>query len=95
MIELSWSGLRVPAIAVELDCSQKTVRCWLHRSTPAPRLPAGRQSVRLESRAPGTATPQDHAGYLLQGITEHRDNIVRISLTPGPSMTAPVCFHEN
>ncbi|MFE5923145.1 helix-turn-helix domain-containing protein [Streptomyces sp. NPDC056468] len=31
MIELSWSGLRVPAIAVELDCSQKTVRCWLHR----------------------------------------------------------------
>jgi len=31
MIELSWSGLRVPAIAVELDCSRKTVRCWLHR----------------------------------------------------------------
>ncbi|WP_405958773.1 helix-turn-helix domain-containing protein [Streptomyces phaeochromogenes] len=31
MIELSWSGLRVPAIAMELDCSQKTVRCWLHR----------------------------------------------------------------
>ncbi|QIY75890.2 transposase [Streptomyces sp. RLB1-33] len=31
MIELSWAGLRVPAIAVELDCSQKTVRCWLHR----------------------------------------------------------------
>jgi len=31
MVELSWSGLRVPAIAVELDCSQKTVRCWLHR----------------------------------------------------------------
>ncbi|MFJ9244755.1 helix-turn-helix domain-containing protein [Streptomyces sp. NPDC101776] len=31
MIELSWSGLRVPAIAVELDCSQKTVRCRLHR----------------------------------------------------------------
>ncbi|WP_338059013.1 MULTISPECIES: helix-turn-helix domain-containing protein [Streptomyces] len=31
MIELSWSGLRVPAIAGELDCSQKTVRCWLHR----------------------------------------------------------------
>lgn len=31
MIELSWSGLRVPAIAVELDCSQKTVRGWLHR----------------------------------------------------------------
>ncbi|MGW4873746.1 helix-turn-helix domain-containing protein [Streptomyces chartreusis] len=28
MIELSWSGLRVPAIAVEVDCSQKTVRCW-------------------------------------------------------------------
>ncbi|MEV0186748.1 helix-turn-helix domain-containing protein [Streptomyces sp. NPDC050625] len=24
-------GLRVPAIAVELGCSQKTVRCWLHR----------------------------------------------------------------
>ncbi|WP_405911030.1 helix-turn-helix domain-containing protein [Streptomyces sp. NBC_00828] len=31
MIELSWSGLRVPAIAVELGCSQKAVRCWLHR----------------------------------------------------------------
>lgn len=31
MIELSWSGLRVPAIAEELGCSQKTVRCWLHR----------------------------------------------------------------
>ncbi|MPY32444.1 helix-turn-helix domain-containing protein [Streptomyces adustus] len=31
MIELSWSGLRVPAIAMELGCSQKTVRCWLHR----------------------------------------------------------------
>ncbi|WP_406841602.1 helix-turn-helix domain-containing protein (plasmid) [Streptomyces sp. AHU1] len=31
MIELSWSGLRVPAIAEELDCSQKTVRCWLRR----------------------------------------------------------------
>jgi transposase len=31
MIELSWSGLRVPAIALELDCSQKTVRCRLHR----------------------------------------------------------------
>ncbi|MCM3812787.1 helix-turn-helix domain-containing protein [Streptomyces sp. DR7-3] len=31
MIELSWLGLRVPAIAVELGCSQKTVRCWLHR----------------------------------------------------------------
>ncbi|MFD4635385.1 helix-turn-helix domain-containing protein [Streptomyces sp. NPDC058473] len=31
MIELSWSGLRVPAIAVELGCSQKTLRRWLHR----------------------------------------------------------------
>ncbi|MCX4410004.1 MULTISPECIES: helix-turn-helix domain-containing protein [unclassified Streptomyces] len=31
MIELSWWGLRVPTIAAELDCSQKTVRCWLHR----------------------------------------------------------------
>ncbi|MGP4084756.1 helix-turn-helix domain-containing protein [Streptomyces sp. KR55] len=31
MIEMSWSGLRVPAIAAELGCSQKTVRCWLHR----------------------------------------------------------------
>ncbi|MET7356766.1 helix-turn-helix domain-containing protein [Streptomyces mirabilis] len=31
MIELSWSGLRVPAIAAELGYSQKTVRCWLHR----------------------------------------------------------------
>ncbi|MER7929669.1 helix-turn-helix domain-containing protein [Streptomyces sp. NPDC096057] len=31
MIELSWSGLRVPAVAAELDCSQKTVRCWIHR----------------------------------------------------------------
>ncbi|MER5200745.1 helix-turn-helix domain-containing protein [Streptomyces sp. NPDC002755] len=31
MIELSWAGLRVPAIAVELGCSQKSVRCGLHR----------------------------------------------------------------
>ncbi|MFI2352796.1 transposase [Streptomyces sp. NPDC019443] len=31
MVELSWSGRRVPAIAAELGCSQKTVRCWLHR----------------------------------------------------------------
>ncbi|MER7693605.1 helix-turn-helix domain-containing protein [Streptomyces sp. NPDC097610] len=31
MIELSWPGLRVPAIAAELGYSQKTVRCWLHR----------------------------------------------------------------
>ncbi|MGV9882259.1 helix-turn-helix domain-containing protein [Streptomyces sp. NPDC003006] len=31
MIEVSWSGLRVPTIAVELGCSQKTVRCWPHR----------------------------------------------------------------
>ncbi|MFC8660802.1 helix-turn-helix domain-containing protein [Streptomyces sp. NPDC057199] len=31
MIELSWSGLWVPAISGELDCSQKTVRRWLHR----------------------------------------------------------------
>ncbi|MFF3327934.1 transposase [Streptomyces sp. NPDC002889] len=31
MIELSWQGMRVPAIAAELGCSQKTVRCWLHR----------------------------------------------------------------
>ncbi|WP_307665753.1 helix-turn-helix domain-containing protein [Streptomyces sp. V1I1] len=31
MIELSWSGLRVPGIAAELGCSPKTVRCWLHR----------------------------------------------------------------
>ncbi|MFF3484138.1 transposase [Streptomyces sp. NPDC002701] len=31
MMELSWSGLLVPSIAVELDCSRKTVRCWLHR----------------------------------------------------------------
>ncbi|MEU4206091.1 helix-turn-helix domain-containing protein [Streptomyces sp. NPDC026294] len=31
MVELSWSGQRVPAIADELRCSPKTVRCWLHR----------------------------------------------------------------
>ncbi|WP_226599125.1 helix-turn-helix domain-containing protein [Streptomyces violascens] len=31
MIELNRSGLRVPAIAVELNCRQKTARCWLHR----------------------------------------------------------------
>ena len=30
-IEMSWSGRRVPAIAAELGCSQKTVRCRLHR----------------------------------------------------------------
>ncbi|MFJ5779109.1 helix-turn-helix domain-containing protein [Streptomyces sp. NPDC093094] len=31
MVELSWSGQRVPAIADELRCSPKTVRCRLHR----------------------------------------------------------------
>ncbi|MFK8906761.1 transposase [Streptomyces sp. YS-3] len=31
MVELSWSGQRVLAIADELRCSPKTVRCWLHR----------------------------------------------------------------
>ncbi|MFF7790625.1 helix-turn-helix domain-containing protein [Streptomyces sp. NPDC007991] len=31
MIELSWSGQRVPAVADELRCSPKTVRRWLHR----------------------------------------------------------------
>lgn len=31
MIELSWSGLRVPAIAAELGRSKKTVRRRLHR----------------------------------------------------------------
>jgi transposase len=31
MLELSWAGVRVPAIAAELACSQKTVRRWLHR----------------------------------------------------------------
>jgi transposase len=31
MVELSWSGQRVPAIADELRCSSKTVRRWLHR----------------------------------------------------------------
>jgi transposase len=31
MVELSWAGQRVPAIADELRCSSKTVRRWLHR----------------------------------------------------------------
>ncbi|MFJ9865722.1 transposase [Streptomyces sp. NPDC101165] len=31
MVELSWSGQRVPDIAGELRCSSKTVRRWLHR----------------------------------------------------------------
>ncbi|MBZ9643121.1 helix-turn-helix domain-containing protein [Streptomyces sp. PSKA30] len=31
MVELSWDGWRVPQIADELRCSQKTVRRWLHR----------------------------------------------------------------
>ncbi|MFD9226102.1 transposase [Streptomyces sp. NPDC060064] len=31
MIELSWQGMQVPAIAAEVACSPKTVRCWLHR----------------------------------------------------------------
>ncbi|MEK2491073.1 helix-turn-helix domain-containing protein [Kitasatospora purpeofusca] len=31
LVELSWAGSTVPAIAAELGCSQKTVRCWLHR----------------------------------------------------------------
>ncbi|MFD0032905.1 helix-turn-helix domain-containing protein [Streptomyces sp. NPDC127172] len=31
MVELSWAGLPVPAIADEVGCGQKTVRRWLHR----------------------------------------------------------------
>nr|WP_244809926.1 helix-turn-helix domain-containing protein [Streptomyces sp. So13.3] len=31
IIVLSWDGLRVAAIAVELGCHAKTVRWWLHR----------------------------------------------------------------
>ena len=31
IIALSWDGLRVPAIAVRLECHHKTVRKWLHR----------------------------------------------------------------
>ncbi|WP_138968254.1 helix-turn-helix domain-containing protein [Streptomyces sp. YIM 121038] len=31
MVQLSWSGQRVPAIADTLGCSAKTVRRWLHR----------------------------------------------------------------
>ncbi|MBZ6476206.1 helix-turn-helix domain-containing protein [Streptomyces griseocarneus] len=31
MVGLSWCGLRVPAMVAEVGCSQKTVRCWLHR----------------------------------------------------------------
>ncbi|MFI9825720.1 helix-turn-helix domain-containing protein [Streptomyces sp. NPDC052013] len=31
MVELSWSGQRVPAIADELRCHPRTVRRWLHR----------------------------------------------------------------
>ncbi|MFD4511772.1 helix-turn-helix domain-containing protein [Streptomyces sp. NPDC058457] len=31
MVELSWAGQRVPAIADELRCNPKTVRRWLHR----------------------------------------------------------------
>jgi transposase len=31
MVDLSWSGQQVPAIADELRCSPKTVRRWLHR----------------------------------------------------------------
>ncbi|MGW7824926.1 helix-turn-helix domain-containing protein [Streptomyces puniciscabiei] len=31
MVELSWSGQPVPAIADELRCNPKTVRRWLHR----------------------------------------------------------------
>ncbi|MEV1023040.1 helix-turn-helix domain-containing protein [Streptomyces sp. NPDC050264] len=31
MVQLSWSGQRVPTIADTLGCSAKTSRCWLHR----------------------------------------------------------------
>ncbi|KOG91694.1 transposase, partial [Streptomyces varsoviensis] len=31
IVELSWQGLRVPAIAGEMGCGEKTVRRWLHR----------------------------------------------------------------
>ncbi|MGW5650152.1 helix-turn-helix domain-containing protein [Streptomyces humi] len=62
MIELSQSGLRVPTIAVEPDCSQKTVRCWLHRfnrSGPRPQLAEARRegrAMRARVAAP-TARP--------------------------------------
>ncbi|MGW7045183.1 helix-turn-helix domain-containing protein [Streptomyces avermitilis] len=28
---MSWAGQRVPAIADELRCNQRTIRRWLHR----------------------------------------------------------------
>lgn len=31
IVALSWGGLRVPAIARQLGCHEKTVRKWLHR----------------------------------------------------------------
>nr|WP_268255569.1 helix-turn-helix domain-containing protein [Streptomyces flavofungini] len=31
IITLSWDGLRVPVIALQLGCHHKTVRKWLHR----------------------------------------------------------------
>ncbi|WP_018543149.1 helix-turn-helix domain-containing protein, partial [Streptomyces sp. MspMP-M5] len=31
IVNLSWAGMRVSAIAAELGCGRKAVRWWLHR----------------------------------------------------------------
>ncbi|WP_346347454.1 hypothetical protein [Streptomyces sp. YIM 121038] len=57
MVQLSWSGQRVPAFADMLGCSPRIMRCWLHRLNrtgvirrlrpcpPRSSRPAGRRAV--------------------------------------------------
>ncbi|WP_320781502.1 helix-turn-helix domain-containing protein [Streptomyces sp. CRN 30] len=56
-VELSRSGLRVPAIAAELGCSRKTVRCRLHcfSHSGLRRLDALTATVRAEAQSEDAA----------------------------------------
>ncbi|WP_324614445.1 helix-turn-helix domain-containing protein [Streptomyces sp. MMG1121] len=61
MVELSWSGQRVLAIADESGCNPRTVRLWLHRLDRFGRV--GRPlSGRLTVWAGGEPAAADQAG---------------------------------
>ncbi|WP_253917032.1 helix-turn-helix domain-containing protein [Streptomyces sp. MNP-20] len=71
MVQLSWSGQRVPTIADTLGCSAKTVRCWLlhfnwaRRSGPCPYWPPPPRLKGPRSSGPRSAEscwPRECAG---------------------------------
>jgi transposase len=80
IIELSWARMRVPAIAAQLGCSAKTVRCWVGRFTRAgldgladrpgtgrrPRIPQTERSqiIMLARQDPPGRLVRDGAGEL-------------------------------